>query len=1285
MLPPLNLADSKGSFFSRKRVDGGSPRRRGSIKIIRPSPRGSIHEPTPRGSRTSGSDSERASNPVSAREDGRDLTEISRIPREFFVVETNAVLVPQKYPPNQYKSTLNAQGQWETVVFPALTPHNRQQVLFLQQTLDKMRATMPPFEDNVDNAGPETESVLTERRRLMVEYTSQETHICSYCFHELARQIKCICKEQSELLHEIRERYDAAVARLIDQVRRLDLQSNQQQDQLTEKTAQLRRSQDEAKQLVQQVQELELQVKAGPSVAVAQEAFKLRKPRRKKQAKELSEERESEHEDDSDSDVDEEEAEWRRQRDASSVSRPSISSKLDSTKELHLAATRLQAAFQKFQTRKEQTRITIRVEKQAAALDIQRSYRGFRERQLALHRRAVMRTIMRRREESAAVELMQANVRSYLLNRRRSAKLKLSAVSGLKSTGESSRALVPPPPMAPSPTPTTEVVAPARGENNDENADKSSRADSEAIDNEAKPNAKEALVRLLKTFRELASVITLLHHGDARSGTSEEGGDGSEAAASADAANALPPRPGSVAASEAFDDEDVELFQQTIQEAQALVGSLHVVLGTVPEEKSVSDEAELWQSDSSPDLNSDDAAHADLLNDLDQQPQDDKDDFETAPQTEIDPRGDDSALDEYDDSSLSIPFGARDAMRLQNYAELHLDDSLWSSATYYPATRSDTKQTEALLALALSSRDQRKRLVSLKQFIYDIYDAIVGKLKELPPRRLAETIDSHCHLALSFAEWRQQRSQLSSRAVAADQPGEVPIPVSFSIEKLSREHFRCRLGLPQLVDAALANLHESVEDFAAIDPDVKRFQEFLFNERSEEELVFCCMCRYMCTHCLQTDESPAGTATSTSQRQPMFHPVTMREVIDAPHALELAKLLFRVQDESSIVESDMPFTEVENLVYRQYLPTNGYQQFEAIVASFFVDPDSQAAAVTAITEADDGASDCQPLANTCRRPVGSPRRASALVRPTNLNQFHSKQYNAQAATSPVVRHQQRRSSRSWSPRAAGDKWLYFEEVLALLVKYRGEMNHFHLFSYWVQELFSLVASSSSDDGAVKVLDDAAFVETLTPLSLGPTERELRNIFHNSLRQRKLHVLMPLRVFTSVALLLLHNGLLSVSTYAPLRRQSQLDGDDSNPPGARQRALSIREENEDKEWRSLALKWRTQESAFEAAIEAIYHESPSFFKPDHPNDDTAASVDKTRAAHALQLLQLRQELYDLFASRSGRGRDLKRAYEIYEMLVNERLARVGGDTRLLDAHLGSSPSLGAWSTASFALS
>ncbi|KAG3202046.1 hypothetical protein PC128_g3480 [Phytophthora cactorum] len=1173
------------------------------------------------------------------------------IPREFFVVETNAVLLPQKYPPNQYKSTLNTQGQWETVVFPALTPRNRQQVLYLRQTLGKMRATMPQFEEKSESFGPETGSVVAERRRLIIEYTSQETQIYSHCFHELARQIKCICKEQSELLHEIRERYDTAVARLINQLKIVNQQSNQQQDQLTELKTQLGRVLEEKEQLVQRIQELEHQAKSGPPLTAAHEAFKLRKARR--QTRRRSDEEFDDEDKSSGSDIDEDEAEWRRQRDSAAVKRPLISSKRDSTKELNLAATRLQAAFQKYQTRKEQTRVTIRVEKQAAAMDIQRSYRGFRDRQLALHRRAIMRTIMRRREENAAVELMQANVRAYLLNRRRSAKLKLSSVSLLKPSGDSDLELrVVTPAPAQNPEPITEVVTPATNETNNEDTIKED--DDKQVAEDTKPNPRQTLIRLLTTFRELASVISMFHREEAQSVKSS---DMTEKDDTPKKQRDLPSRPASAAPSEALDDEDVELFQQTMQEAQALVGSLHIVLGTVPEEASISDDEQSLDG-SNEEENCDDAAQTDLLDDLDQAQ---NDNIDVDQQLAIDSKSDTNAFDE--DDALNVPFGEREAMRLQNYAELHLDDSLWSSAMYYPASRLDMAETECLWAPVLASREQRKRLVVLKQFMSDIYDTIVGKLKELPSRYLTELLASRCHLTLSFVEWRQQRSQLFSRAVAADQPAEQMTPLNFNIEQLAREHFRCRLGLPQLIDAALANLVESMEDFAAIDPDVKRFHEFMSNERSEEELVFCCVCRYLCAHRLTSDKSPAGTASSSYHRQPMFHPVTMREIIDFPHVLELAKILFRVEDESFIVESDTPFTEVENVVYRQYLPTNGYHQFESIVSSFFVDPDSQAAAVSSTIEED---TDSQPLANSCRRPDGSPRRASAMVRPTNYNQFHSKHFNSQAPRSPIVRHQQPRSPLVWPPTstASGDlKWVYFEEVLALLIKYRGEMNHFHLFSYWVQELFNLAAanSASSDansigrENAVKLLDDSAFVETLMPLSLGPSERELRNIFHNSLRQRKLQVFMPLRVFTSVALLLLRNGLLSVSTYAPMQKPRTCTGDST---GTRQRSLSIREENEDKQWRALALKWRTQESSFEAAIEAIYHDPP----PDQPDGSTP--VDKTRAAHALQLLQLRQELYDLFASRSGRGRDLKRAHEIYDILVNERLARVEGDTRML---------------------
>jgi hypothetical protein len=57
------------------------------------------------------------------------------IPREFFVLETNAILPLNQYPATQYQSRFTPQGLWETIVFPALTPHTRLQVIYLRQAV----------------------------------------------------------------------------------------------------------------------------------------------------------------------------------------------------------------------------------------------------------------------------------------------------------------------------------------------------------------------------------------------------------------------------------------------------------------------------------------------------------------------------------------------------------------------------------------------------------------------------------------------------------------------------------------------------------------------------------------------------------------------------------------------------------------------------------------------------------------------------------------------------------------------------------------------------------------------------------------------------------------------------------------------------------------------------------------------------------------------------------------------------------------------------------------------
>ncbi|KAJ0394855.1 hypothetical protein P43SY_002496 [Pythium insidiosum] len=80
----------------------------------------------------------------------------------------------------------------------------------------------------------------------------------------------------------------------------------------------------------------------------------------------------------------------------------------------------------------------------------------------------------------------------------------------------------------------------------------------------------------------------------------------------------------------------------------------------------------------------------------------------------------------------------------------------------------------------------------------------------------------------------------------------------------------------------------------------------------------------------------------------------------------------------------------------------------------------------------------------------------------------------------------------------------------------------------------------------------------------------------------------------------------------------------------------RHDQEEAQWRQLALRWRGQEQRFEAAVEAIYSQG----------DGEGA---EERDAKAMELLQARNELFELLMSQSGRS-SLQRARDVLSLLL-----------------------------------
>lgn len=1209
------------------------------------------------------------------------------IPREFFVFETNAVLAVSQFPPTQYQSRFSPRRSlWETVVFPALSPQTRQQVLFLQQALAKMRAALESSKGG-HYGGDES------RMKQLVAYTQEEFRVYSLCFHELIRQIKCICREQSELLFEIREHYDAALSRLLEQISQLQALVDKQQQQIGDLVSQHDQALRSNDALLEQA--LRDQASQGKALLSGENRRQRRQTRRRRCCEcqsdngnddpdgSGSDDDNDDDDDTSDDDCDDEELAWRRQRRRNCVQLDALhrSRKRDSVGEENVAAARLQSAYHKYHLRKEQHRLALREEKNIAALDIQRSYRGFKQRQLALHRRAVVQVILKRRKEAAAIELLQANVRSYLLKQKKEESKKLKRSAAAAATRALSNATATDTKLSDGSGNSGALMGDSGANPESQEAPQHSRAMNDG--ERAESDARAILMNFLDKFSELTLAISALQTG----------------CKAMSVASSHPEAIPSSTLPERHQDDQIE---EKLQQAEELVRLFHAAVaslrdaspshnqdtGVLDDENQVvrSNREHCTSAGAEPTL-----SQSTSTSSLDLQflPFDVFADLNEHETINRDHRASISSRGTSRDSVVSIPaMAAADPRRrlstisfspqppvsttspgqsdrqgeTQHNGDFNLDESLWNaelSATQLNENAlTQVRYAELLSELLASSRDTKKRFVWLKQFISDTYDTVVGKLRELPLWALQRFVKARCSLAMSLDEW-QDTNHGHQRINSIHGNKEDLVLASLNLADLIRDHFRCQLGLKHLVDSAIANLHTCLDNFKAIDPDIHRFHAFLNMERSHDELLFFCVCRHLASQGL-------GDGSSADHRQPVFHHNTMRELLELPQALSIAKTLFRVDDEDAIRKADASAIEVENAVYRRYQPSSAFSQFEAVLSRYYLTIEHAAHGVRPGDEDYGGeTAECldwtpQSSHSVGRRPLmgASPRSLvglppGSMTRPTNVNQFHAKQFHGVAPRSPCVRRQYQQRPGS----AATLKWVHFDDFVDLLLKYQSEMSHFHLFARWARELYATtVAANSHEDASdpekapIQLLSDAQFVDALVAYSLGPTERELTNIFHNALRQRALQQWMPPRVFTSVVLFMLRNGLLSVSNFRPQgTTTSSNNARGGAGEGLNNRHQSIRAQDKDKRWMRLALKWRSHEAEFEKALEALY-ESPV-------TGEGGSSGDQ-----ATRLLQLRNELYKLFISTSGTD-NLQRAEDLYELIrtgLNEAKAPGGID-------------------------
>jgi hypothetical protein len=298
---------------------------------------------------------------------------------------------------------------------------------------------------------------------------------------------------------------------------------------------------------------------------------------------------------------------------------------------------------------------------------------------------------------------------------------------------------------------------------------------------------------------------------------------------------------------------------------------------------------------------------------------------------------------------------------------------------------------------------------------------------------------------------------------------------------------------------------------------------------------------------------------------------------------------------------------VDNPVYHRYIATSCFQQFGQIITPYL--------SVTI------------PMRPESPSTPRSASRSSPLSRSTsrarNILTSNSASSRFLLSTPP--------SKEETSSEQQQQQVMGFRDFVHILLKYRSEMNHFHLILKWIIDVFNQLVPSTSNNG---FLSQAHFVQALICYSQSSNDRELENIFNNSLKQRSIRHLMPANVFVSVVLVLLRNDILSAICYRPLRANHTNEskgrkegkggkiarrGDEIKPSG-----MSVHEESE---WMILARKWKAKEREFEKFVE-----------------------EKGEKAIALKLLQLRTELYELLLHRYD-IENRHKAQAIYEVIAN----------------------------------
>ncbi|OQR88930.1 hypothetical protein THRCLA_10020, partial [Thraustotheca clavata] len=916
-----------------------------------------------------------------ARED-EDFHE-SLIPKKYYIVEKHAI---PKYNPKQYRSTYKDKGYWETIIFPALQPHTRQQVIHLKDTLKAM-------EKNIKDGS-------------QCNVIEMEWQVYALVFHEAIRQMKFMCKEQSTLVTYLVAQRQNLFQRLLDYVKILQANTSMQplSTNFIVKTP-----------------------APPPTPKPPAKASSTRRPMKTK-------EKQQNH---SDEDSDEEGFictfchEYSKDPNKEAVRRNTLlnsiyyhraSTVLEHNSKKLKAVLKLQALFRGFRVRRQKAILDRMRQKTIAATTIQRAFRAFHERKRKISHQKAIETWKKHCHMLMAVKHLQRHVRRFL------------QVGREYRQGQIGKVVT-----------------------------RFKLADREvALCLEEKCHQIEQVSAKLTHFQnQIQSIESIIQ---ATTTTEDQ--------LTVPSSDSIETQCTIVNSSLSRLHQQVNVLYQRQQhfkqEYEAAVFRLQKLQREMDENAKAKvgfhdDEEEDDWNITLPSQPSLPASSAPIMQSS----------------TLIDPIEPDIApLVQHNNVAQEL----YDAMKPLRYGKKwlahtearHLQREAAHVAVETPAEEpaveesKPAKNEEPIVAqghrgavlmnsirrssAAVEPSRPRRPLGWLKQLLFHIYETVAMEIrderiafsKSFPD--IAAQLAHQFDLSLTVSEYKCVRAAIAFR-------DSTEVTKSFSLPDIICHHFQAQYGLPQLVDQAIYDLAIHIHDFALIDHDVQLFQSFLNGVRSKANLLFFTYIRQLCKALVEDNTTSSNPKPNIV---PFFDSSSSREMVDLVHAVKVAHILFRVRDESTILQQD-PFVDLHGRS-----PSSLFAQCRAALEARVI-----------VYEENEQ--------STIYNPLLQPQK------------FHSHHQNTQASRSPMQRR----------VHACMPQSLYFTDLFEILCRYHGEVYLHAMYREWIHDTFEAI--DTDHDGKIPM---QAFISHLSSLPKAPTPRELQQIYRHELHLRLDRSIVP---------------------------------------------------------------------------------------------------------------------------------------------------------------------------------